>query len=1639
MIVTEKPHLATRDAGRRRNRARIGGWGLWRGAFALTLLACSGDSAPPTEPPPPPTPVPTTVIVSPSSAALASLGATVKLTAEVRDQNGNPMPGTAVAWGSSADTVAAVDGTGLVTAVANGAATITATAASVSGTAAVTVEQVAAATRVVPDSLTFDAVGDTASLAATVTDANGHAIEGVAVEWASGDTAVATVVVGETGVLVTAVGAGRTSVVASAGETEGGATVSVEQLADSISVAPATLAFSAIGDTARVSATVLDANGHLAEGAVTAWSSGDTTVATVDAKGLITATGPGATAVTAASGQVAAMLKVEVAQVPAEIGIEPTSLVFTTIGDTATLSAAVVDANGHEIEGAVATWSSADPSVASVDANGLVTAVALGSTLVSAASGPVTASASVEILSLSTDRAVLEYLFRVMGGPSWKDRTNWLTPAPLSTWHGVDTDSDGRVSFLSLRGNHLTGPIPDAIGRLHRLFILDFSSNRLQGAIPSSIANLGRLRDLILGHNPLEGRLPPELGRMGALRYLHLESTKLHGPIPETFAGLRLDAFYFGATSLCVPTSLRAWLATVASGTEGANACVPDTPDRDVLVDLYHATGGPRWERNGNWLGPSGINTWDGVEANDDGYVTSLSLAYNNLVGSISAELGDLAHLENLWLYGNRLTGAIPASLGRLSRLRNLSLASNGLDGPIPTELGDLSSLDTLFLSSNLLSGAIPPELGKLSGLKVMAMFENRLTGPLPSQFGNLVSLRELWLTDNLLEGPLPKELGNMRSLEDLNLLRNRVSGPIPPELGALASLRTLTLSNNALEGRIPGELGSLAALERLHLARNQLSGPIPRELGNLASIETLWLFLNDLSGPIPPELGNLRTLKRLAMGDNRLSGPLPPEFGKMVALTDLQLGRGNLSGPIPPELANLPALTDLGLHSNDFSGPLPPELGNIRTLESLSVVYNEDLTGLLPRSLMSLPALSSLAFYSTGICAQIDDEFQGWMRTLSDARPADCDVETVERYALADLHDRTAGSSWTSQSGWNGDGPLGSWHGIATEGGRVRELTLANNGLRGPLPAELANLTELRVLDLRGNDLTGELPTAFAALSGLAELRVPDNARLDGVLPFDLTRLRSVKVLHHTGTGLCASPSSTFQTWYSGIDDTSGAICGNPDEVAVSLPIVYLTQSVQSPSRSVRLVADRDALLRVFVTGDQPRAFFEPTVRATFLRGGREVHQVTIERHGDEIATVADEGELDLSYNTVIPARHIVPGTEMVVEVDPDGVIPQAPGSVMRFPAAGAEPLNVVEVPPMEVTVVPVLEAAEPDSSIFDWTRGLSADGPQMGLFRYAFPFADINARARDSYVTSLDLTSSEGQWGLVLELEALRAAENGTGYYYGAAASVNGYVRGIARLGAWVSIGKAWDTELAHEIGHNLDLRHAPCGGALGTDPEFPYADGSIGVWGYDFRNASVVSPERRRDIMGYCYERGWLSDFYFEKVIDYRERVEGEARARAAAAGPPTDMLVLWGGVVEGEPRLEPAFPMRTAPRLPDEAGPYRLEGRGTDGRTEFSLDFAPGEDQFGNSYFFFTIPIEPGWRESLETLTLTGPEGVVTTSATEPRGLSVVRDRATGRIRGILRDVEPVLPAALGTRGDLVIEATRNLGDAVRLRR
>ena len=94
--------------------------------------ASSPSATPAPATPPPPTPA--TVTVNPETAELTSPGATLQLAAEVRDQNGQVMTGVSVMWASSDDRTARVDEAGLVTAVAGGRATITATAGEASGT-----------------------------------------------------------------------------------------------------------------------------------------------------------------------------------------------------------------------------------------------------------------------------------------------------------------------------------------------------------------------------------------------------------------------------------------------------------------------------------------------------------------------------------------------------------------------------------------------------------------------------------------------------------------------------------------------------------------------------------------------------------------------------------------------------------------------------------------------------------------------------------------------------------------------------------------------------------------------------------------------------------------------------------------------------------------------------------------------------------------------------------------------------------------------------------------------------------------------------------------------------------------------------------------------------------------------------------------------------------------------------------------------------------------------------------------------------------------------------------------------------------------------------------------------------------------
>lgn len=163
------------------------------------------------------------ISLTPSDPSLSWLGETVAISAQVLDQHGNVMSGVGLTWTTSEPDVAIVSASGVVTAVGNGAATITASAATASGEAVVSVDQEPNSIVISPSLLTFYALGDTSQLSANVLDAGGSAISPASAIWIADDPSVAAV---SADGLVTAVGFGSTTVLSESGNAS--ASVGVE-------------------------------------------------------------------------------------------------------------------------------------------------------------------------------------------------------------------------------------------------------------------------------------------------------------------------------------------------------------------------------------------------------------------------------------------------------------------------------------------------------------------------------------------------------------------------------------------------------------------------------------------------------------------------------------------------------------------------------------------------------------------------------------------------------------------------------------------------------------------------------------------------------------------------------------------------------------------------------------------------------------------------------------------------------------------------------------------------------------------------------------------------------------------------------------------------------------------------------------------------------------------------------------------------------------------------------------------------------------------------------------------------------------------------------------------------------------------
>lgn len=169
---------------------------------------------------------------------------------------------------------------------------------------------------------------------------------------------------------------------------------------------------------------------------------------------------------------------------------------------------------------------------------------------------------------------------------------------------------------------------------------------------------------------------------------------------------------------------------------------------------------------------------------------------------------------------------------------------------------------------------------------------------------------------------------------------------------------------------------------------------------------------------------------------------------------------------------------------------------------------------GLAVRLLIPLSWLCPLLGSALALCA-------AGLAVAAAALPRTAGSPAGDRAVLEEFYRENGGADWRENAGWLTDAPLSEWHGVEVDANeRVVSLRLGFNRLRGTLPAKLARLDSLRLIDFAGNDLAGAIPPEFGEFRRLHELNL-DNNDIWGAIPDGFASLPELRNISLNGTYL--------------------------------------------------------------------------------------------------------------------------------------------------------------------------------------------------------------------------------------------------------------------------------------------------------------------------------------------------------------------------------------------------------------------------------------------------------------------------------------------------------------------------------------
>ena len=601
---------------------------------------------------------------------------------------------------------------------------------------------------------------------------------------------------------------------------------------------------------------------------------------------------------------------------------------------------------------------------------------------------------------------------------------------------------------------------------------------------------------------------------------------------------------------------------------------------KKILLDLYSATGGYDWIDSSSWQqggqtssGSTDVCDWKGVFCYDGssypgrrGHIQQIDLSHNNLHGRLPGSVFGLPYLESLNFDGNQdLAVDLSDGLTKAQFLRFLTLSKTQVSNL--DSIGGAASLEVLHIADMNLSGSIPLSLLNLPKLKVLHASDNNFSGPLSQSIGQLTSLEELTLNNNALTGQLPDSMGQLSLMQILTLTNNAFGGTLPDQaLEQMTNLRTLSIQRIPIDGnpnsvKGPGIGGAVPSfrnhrkLTKLQLENQRLQGSLDSDfLLSSPTGESVEIDLrnNAISGMVPSNLSNKRFLS-LYLAGNPITGVAPEIYNPLTnscpmiqdwmggdvqsagcqaflcppgtwapqgratrgvscqrctdnnkasqwGLSSCQSSLSNtdqekqiltnfyhaLGGPNWKTTGN----SDWLYQGDDVCGwygiSCDPSTGRVISV----ILRNNGLSGVVPSDLFDLQGLQLLNLESN----QIEIDFSSVSKAVN-----------LQSLNLAATGLRFLNSLQNLSSLPN-----------------FRMLSLASNGLTGPIPDALFSITSLEDIDLSYNDFTGTLSSRVVGMTNLKRFAC-NGAGLSGPLPAEIgsmTNLEEFSVAENNFSG---------------------------------------------------------------------------------------------------------------------------------------------------------------------------------------------------------------------------------------------------------------------------------------------------------------------------------------------------------------------------------------------------------------------------------------------------------------------------------------------------------------------------------------